>query len=127
MALDLDLPTTRSVEKPYREIENVLTQVRAQVEARYNQKIAVLLLTVTEADAQNRPTLHRYTVKLSFVYRNYTESIMELDCTVGEGYPVAVRSFNQQVGTARSKAELEELVARVFADPRTRNTILINY
>lgn len=127
MALTLDLPTSRLVERPYREIENVLAQMRIQVESRYNQKIAVLLLTVNETDAHEQLTLHRYVVKLSFVYRNYEKTIMELDCNVGHGYPVAIRAHQKEFGQASNKVELEKLIELVFSDFRTRNIIMINY
>lgn len=127
MALTLDLPPAHLAERPYQEIENVLTQLRRQVEARYNDKLAVLLLTVNKEDADGQPTQHRYVVKLSFVYRNYTETLLELNCRVGYGYPVEVHAFQKEVGRAGTKAELEKLLEKVFADPRTRNLILINY
>ena len=127
MALDLDLPTSRLTERPYREIENVLAQLRTQVESRYNQKIAVLLFTVNKLDANDLPTLHKYEVKLSFVYRNYAETIMELTCQVGQGYPVEVCAFREVVGQANNRAELEKLLEQVFLKPRTRNIILLNY
>ena len=127
MALELDLPTSRSSEKPYREIENVLTQMRSQVESRYNQKIAVLLITVQQDDSNNRPVQHRYAVKLSFVYRNYTADLLEVDCAVGRGFPVEVSAFHKSVGRAADKAELETLIEQVFLDVRTRNLILTHY
>lgn len=127
MALTLDLPSAHLAERPYQEIENVLAQLRRQVESRYNDKLAVLLLTNSEEDADGQPTRHRYVVKLSFVYRNYSETLLELNCRVGHGYPVEVSAFRKVVGRAATKAELEKLLEQVFADPRTRNLILINY
>ncbi|RZJ95113.1 MAG: hypothetical protein EOO60_01365 [Hymenobacter sp.] len=127
MALTLDLPTSRQAERPYREIENVLAQLRTQVESRYNQKIAVLLLTTSKFDADELPISHKYEVKLSFIYRHYTETVMELNCRVGQGYPVEVCAFRGVVGQATTRAELEKLIELVFLDQRTRNIILLNY
>ncbi|GAB3307850.1 hypothetical protein [Hymenobacter tenuis] len=127
MALELDLPTSRSDEKRYWEIENVLKQMRLQVESRYSQRIAVLLITIHQDDSGQQTVQHRYAVKLSFVYRNYTADLMELDCSVERGFPVKVNVFNEPFGVAEDKYELEKLIEKVFLDIRTRNIILINY
>jgi hypothetical protein len=125
MPLNLDLPL-RPVENIYREIEIVLAQMRDQVEARYSQRIVVLLLTVDEADADDLPLVHRYSVKLDFVRSKVVQSIMEIDCDVSTGYPVKVKSEGHNVSAA-DRAALEKAITDVFSAPLTRQHILTYY
>ena len=95
----LDLPDpTESVNPDYvaqNEVEEVLAQVKTQVDTRYNDNIVVLNTKTSRFD-DHQETVLNYAVYLSFAGKNYySDRLMELvSKNPGGGLPVEITAFS---------------------------------